>query len=111
MLYGIGNIHLVARDAGFSKRLVEHSTRRSDERMSLQVFHVAGLLADENDIRAFRAFAENRLGRVFVEIASFASSRRRAQAFKIPPLGKKFRCGGLPLFLHNLKLPPPAMRA
>ena len=108
MLHGVGNINVVAQDAGFSKSFVEHFTGRSDERMSLPVFHVARLLADEDDTRMFRAFAENRLGRIFVEITSLASSCRGAQAFKIPPLGKKFRCGGLLFFLHNLKLPPRA---
>ena len=41
MLHGVRDIHLVARDARFSKSFVEHFTGRSDERMSLPVFHAS----------------------------------------------------------------------
>ena len=103
MFDGVGDVHLVARDASFGKSLVEHPARRSDERMPLTVFHIAGLFADQNDIRMFRPFAENRLGGVFVEITSLARPSRGAQAFKVSPLGEKFRCGGLLFFPHKLE--------
>src|SRR5678815_4176514 len=76
MFDGVGDVYLVPRDARFSKSLVEHPARRSDERMSLTVFDVAGLLADQNDTRMFRPFAENRLGRIPVEITSLARPSR-----------------------------------
>lgn len=103
MFDGVGDVYLVARDAGFGKGLVEHPARRSDERMSLTVFHIAGLFAHQKDIRMFRSLAENGLGRILVEIASFARPSRGAQAFKVSPLGEKFRCGGLLFFVHDLK--------
>jgi hypothetical protein len=71
--------------------------------MSLTVFQIAGLYAHQKDIRIFRPLAENCLGRILVEIASFARPSRGAQAFKVSPLGEKFRCGGLLFFPHKIE--------
>jgi len=103
MFDGVGDIYLVPRNTRFTKCLVEHTSRRSDKRMSLTIFHIAGLLADQNDTRMCRPFAENRLGRIPVEITSLARPSRLAQAFKIPALRKKFCCRRVLCFAHKPK--------
>ena len=83
MLYRIGDIDLPAIDAGFVQRAVEHQPCRSHERFAGKVFLVAGLLADQHDLRGLRAFAEHGLGRVFVEGTGAAGGRFLAQRFDI----------------------------
>ena len=61
MLDGIGDVRDFPVDAGFLERLVEELSGGSDERASLQIFAVAGLLADEHEPRRAPTFAEDGL--------------------------------------------------
>ncbi len=58
---------------------MEHSPGRADERMPLAILAVAGLLANEHRRGTRAAFAEDRLRRVLVEVASPAVRRLCAQ--------------------------------
>jgi hypothetical protein len=87
MLHGVGDVNLVARNMGFSEGFVQETTCRSDERMALTIFHVAWLFTNEHDTCVFRPLAENRLGRVLVQIASFARTCSGPQALESMPLG------------------------
>src|SRR6266498_3948125 len=91
MLHGVGDVNLVARNARFSEGFVQETTCRSDERVALAIFHIAWLFTDEHDARVFRPLAENRLGRVLVQIAPFARTCSGPQALESMPLGQE--CG------------------
>src|SRR4029453_18654422 len=70
-------------DAGNGERTVEHTARRTDERMSLNVFRIAWLFADDHDAGIARTFAEYRLRRVLVQLARGAVARLRACSVEI----------------------------
>ena len=78
MLHRIGDVGPLARHAGLGQRLVEQLPGRTDERRAGQILLVARLLADEDQPRIERAFAEHGLGGAFVEIAAGAVHRFRA---------------------------------
>lgn len=61
VLYRIGYICRFPIDARFFHAAVEHMPGGTDERFSLQVFLIAGLLADEENGRRRLAFSEYRL--------------------------------------------------
>lgn len=93
---GVGHVNIGAFDIGVGQRAVEKFACRADEGVTLQVFIVAGLLADEDDSRRLAAFAEDGLRGVGKEIAAAAgldgSSESRVGAF----FGKeRFRSGVL----------------
>jgi hypothetical protein len=94
MLDGVGDVNLVARTTHFSEGFVQETTCRSDERMALAIFHVAWLFTNEHDACVFRPLAENRLGRVLVQIAPFARTCSGPQAFESMPLGQEFGSRG-----------------
>ena len=75
MLYRVGDINLLARNARIGKRSIEHPACGTDEWMSLAIFDVTGLFADENDARVFGSFAEDRLRGSLVEITSLTRKR------------------------------------
>src|SRR5262249_59607364 len=54
------------------QRTVEHPPRRSDKRLTREVFLVARLLADQHDVRGPAPLARYRLRRVLVEGAARA---------------------------------------
>ena len=83
MLHRVGDVDLVAIDAGFGQRTVEHLAGRADEGMAGEVFLVAGLLADQHDGGVLRAFAEHGLRRVLVERAGAAMRGLLAERFEI----------------------------
>src|SRR6266545_8056507 len=91
MFDGVGDVNLVARNTRFSEGFVQQTTCRSDERTALAIFHIAWLFTDEHDARVFRPLAENRLGRVLVQIAPFARTCRGPQALESLALGQE--CG------------------
>src|ERR1700756_1165206 len=82
MFDGIGDVDLVAVDAGFIERAVEHLPGRTHERFAGKVFLVAGLLADQHYLRMLRALAEHGLRRVFPERTGAAAGRFLAQDFE-----------------------------
>jgi len=54
---------MLSVDAGFDECLIEKATRGSDKRMTGEILLVSRLLADEEDLRGARSFAEDRLCR------------------------------------------------
>lgn len=68
----VGDVGLLAIDAGFFKRIVEQLTRRTNERFAGQIFFVAGLFADKHDVCTAGAFAENGLRSLFPKVAGLA---------------------------------------
>jgi hypothetical protein len=62
VLDGVGEVYLAAVDARLRHRAVEELAGRTDEGLALQVLLVAGLLADEGNGGADRAFAEDGAG-------------------------------------------------
>src|SRR5262249_6291584 len=72
MVHRTGEEHLRARNPRLRQRAVEDAPGRADERLAAEVFLVAGLLADEHDVRGPAALARHRLGCVFVERAARA---------------------------------------
>ena len=65
----VGDIYLLARETRFGQSLVEHSARRPDERATGLVLEISGLFTDKDQNGIARPFAENRLRRVFVQVA------------------------------------------
>jgi hypothetical protein len=90
MLDRIGDVCVLARDSRFRKGLVEHTSRRSDERTSLAIFLIARLLANKHDVRLRRAFAEDGLRASFIEVAPFAVFGCLAESFDRAPFGQEF---------------------
>jgi len=86
MLDGVGDVDGRAVDPGLLERFVEDRARGPDERPPGKILLVARLFADEQDRRVERAFAEHRLGRIFVEIATGAVARFLQKRF---PRGAK----------------------
>src|SRR4051812_35918097 len=75
MFDGVRHVNFVAIDPGFDERFVQQPSCRADEWFTREVFVVAGLLADEHDLRVARAFAEDRLRAGFPERTGLASAR------------------------------------
>ena len=86
MLDRVGDIGSLPLDPGLPERLVEQLPGGADERPSGQIFLVAGLLADEQDERIERPFAEHGLRRAFVEVAARAA--RRLVPKRVPAQGE-----------------------
>ena len=83
-------------DPDLFERPVEHRTSRPDERLSGEIFLIAGLLADKHHLGGLGALSEHRLSRVLVERAACAPlhrSSRRGQR-------RHFRCL-LPVVAHR----------
>ena len=70
----VGEVHSPAVYARLFQRLVQQATRWPDERVSLPVFLIAGLLAYQHQLRRSGTFSEDRLGRVHPEITPPAAS-------------------------------------
>ena len=70
MLNGIRNVHLIARNAGFHQGFVEQSAGGSDEWMALQIFLIAGLLSDEDDLGVSGAFAKHGLCGALIKVTT-----------------------------------------
>jgi hypothetical protein len=79
MFHRIGDVDLLAVDAGFLQRAVKYLSGRSHERFAGKVLLVAGLLADQHHLRVLRPFAEHGLRRVFPEVAGAAAAGFVAQ--------------------------------
>ena len=82
MFHGVGDVDLLAVDAGFLQCPVEHQPGGSDERFAGKVFLVAGLLADQHDLGMLRAFAEHGLRRILPEMTGAAVAGFLAQDFE-----------------------------
>src|SRR5688500_1033942 len=95
MLHRVGDIDLVARDAGVRERLVEHRAGGADKRLALPILLIARLLADEHHARGARAGAEHDLRGGLIQIAAAALMRRRAQRLDACRLRDKRRSTAL----------------
>lgn len=60
-----------------------------DERLTLQIFSVPGLLADQHEGRTNKSFAENGLRGILVEITAAAAGGGTFQGRQVDSLGKK----------------------
>src|SRR5258708_12531317 len=79
MVDDVGEAASFAIYPGLFQRIVEHSSRRSDEWMALDIFAITRLLADQHHFGARRPFAENRLRSALPDIASAAKLHRVPQ--------------------------------
>ena len=70
MLHRIGHINPFAVDARLVEQVVQQPAGRTDERASLPVVLISGLLAHEDDPGVGRTFSENGLGGVLEKIAA-----------------------------------------
>jgi len=82
MLHRVGHVDVLAVDAGGLERPVEEASGGPDEGQPLAVLLVAGLLADQHDLRVLVAGAEHRLRSVLPERAGPAAFRFLAQLFQ-----------------------------
>jgi hypothetical protein len=62
MLYGVGDVDVVAIDAGGVERVIEQLPGRSDEGPPRLVLLIARLFTDDHDVSGGGSFAEHRLG-------------------------------------------------
>jgi hypothetical protein len=83
VFYRVCNVNVVARNTRLVERFIKQPACRTDERLALFVFLVAGHFAKQNDVGSPRTFAEDRLRGVFVEIAAAAMLGRLAKGFQI----------------------------
>ena len=72
MLHNVGDIGLGPVNARCLESLIEQSSCRSNERPSLDILFVAGLLADKENARATTTFAEDSLRGILPEITCLA---------------------------------------
>src|SRR5581483_212219 len=93
VLDGVRDVRRAAVDAGLVECAVEHLAGGADERLAGQVLLVAGLLADEHDLRARRARAEHGLRCLREERAALALLDGFAQLRKRAFLGQERLCG------------------
>ncbi len=79
MLDGVGDVDALSVDTRRLESLIEQTSRRTDEWLSLDVFAVTGLLPDEHDGGVLGTFSKHGLRPRLVEIAGLAASSRIAQ--------------------------------
>src|SRR5438445_6384534 len=70
MIYDVCQVGMVAFDAGCFEPLVKHATGRTDERLSLKIFVVPRLLANQNDARLAPALSKDSLRGILIEGAA-----------------------------------------
>lgn len=70
VLHGIGYINFSGIDAGIGQGASKHLAGRTDERMTLPVFLIAGLFSDQDQTRRRRSFAEHALRSETIKIAT-----------------------------------------
>src|ERR1051325_5867092 len=75
VLHRIGDVNLVAIDAGFDKRFVEQLARRADKWFAREVFVVTRLFPYKNNFCVPRPFAKNRLRSGLPQGTSLAAAR------------------------------------
>ena len=95
VLDDIGDVDLRAVDLDLLERPVEQLSRGPDERTPFEVLAVAGLLADEDDVRVRGSLAENGLRAGLPERSGLASRGRLAQLLQARPLGNERRGGAV----------------
>jgi hypothetical protein len=104
MLDCVGHVSLLARDLSFGQSPVEQTPGGSDEGMALAIFLISWLFSDKNDAGFSRSRAENRLGGIFVQVASSARARRGAQGVKRVLRGQESSRGALAFCSHESRV-------
>jgi hypothetical protein len=89
VLDGVGDVHLLAGDPGALEALVEHSAGRSDERMTLDVLSIPGLLSDQHEPGATGTLAHHTLRRTLPQIAGPAFLYCASHIREAGPLGHR----------------------
>ncbi len=84
MLDGIREVEAVAIEPGRLDGAIEHGARRSDKGVSLAIFDVAGLFADQHDRGARRSLAKDGLRRAGVQRTRLAGPGGAARAAERP---------------------------
>jgi hypothetical protein len=79
VLDGIRQVKIGAIQIGIVEGPVEQTSRRSHERLTGQVFFIAGLFSDQEGARPRRSRAQHRLRRVTKKIAALAALHRIAE--------------------------------
>jgi hypothetical protein len=75
MLHRIGDEYLRPRDLRLSEQLIQQSTRRPNERVSLVVLSIAGLLAHQHNMGFARALTQHRLSGALPQLTAPAGLR------------------------------------
>jgi hypothetical protein len=78
----VGEITVIAFDAGLLEAAIKQLSRRADERPAGQILFVAGLLSYEYDFRGFRTLPEDDLSGAAVEITSSTACGVRVELFQ-----------------------------
>ena len=99
----VRHVGRLAVDARLQERLVQEPAGRADERASLEILSVAGLLADEHHRRPARALAEDRLRSRQVQRAGGTALDGLPKGRQRQPVGQEG--GGGVETLHALPLP------
>lgn len=92
VLDGIRNVHLVARYTSLVERIVQQPAGGPDKRVTLLVFFIAWYFAKQNHVCAARSFAEDRLGGILIQVATFAVFGRTSQRTEIYPRWQEICC-------------------
>ncbi len=87
VLHHVGDVDGPASDSRIVEGSIEQLTGRTDKGRAGLVLAIAWLLPDEHQPRALRTFAEDGLGRVAIEVAGLAASRRPAQLVEAARFG------------------------
>ena len=91
VLDDVGDVDARSVDARVGERAIEEFAGRSDERMTCEIFVVAGLLADEHQLSPRPAFTENGLRPALPEIACVTLARGLANARQRRPIRNQRR--------------------
>jgi hypothetical protein len=98
MLDHIRDVDVIPRDPRLFKPGVEHTARRPDERVALDVFPIARLLTDEHQVGVPCPFADDRLGGTLPQLARATAPDLVVQAIKR---------GGVATGAHSSEVPDP----
>ena len=82
VLDDVGHVDLRSIDSRLDQRFVEEVSGRPDERLSLQIFLIAGLLANKHYGRCRFPFAEDGLRSRSPQVASLAAGGRSLELFE-----------------------------
>ena len=94
VLDDVGDVRVIRRDAGALESLVEHPTRRADERVPLEILLVSGLLPDEHHGGVARTLAHHPLRGPLPQVAGATFLNRAAHLRSAGSLWNG-RCGSI----------------
>src|SRR5207237_10487912 len=91
MLDGVGHVDPATIDARLFQAFLQQPAGGADEGLALEVLLVAGLLADQHELRALTALAEDGLGGVGPQLAAPAGQGRLLQLLHAPGVLRRLR--------------------